>query len=143
MKIKLTPEYKLQLCNLYKSFTCLLFILFCISSVSAQNCTVNAGILNETICENNTLTLVGSTSGMTTGNTLWAQISGPSVIIDTPTALVSTVTGAVGGNTYVFRFSELCGDGNTAFQDKTVVVEPITIAIASADWQHVQVLQEG
>ena len=133
MKIKLTPEYKLQLCNLYKSFTCLLFILFCISSVSAQNCTVNAGILNETICENNTLTLVGSTSGMTTGNTLWAQISGPSVIIDTPTALVSTVTGAVGGNTYVFRFSELCGDGNTAFQDKTVVVEPITIAIASAD----------
>ncbi|WP_166922032.1 PKD domain-containing protein [Flavobacterium poyangense] len=102
-------------------------------SVKAQNCTINAGVLNETICATDPMILQGNNPSPIIGTVKWTQISGPSVTITSPTSSTTTVTGYAGGNTYVFRYSATCGDGVTAFQDKTVVVMPITIANAGVD----------
>ncbi|WP_194410411.1 beta strand repeat-containing protein, partial [Dokdonia pacifica] len=99
----------------------------------AQNCTVNAGSLNQTFCEGSTITLTGNDVMPRIGDVSWTQISGPSVIIDTPNMPVTTVTGTSGGNTYIFRFSAVCGDGIESFQDKTVTIEGLTEAVASDD----------
>ncbi len=110
----------------------LLALLFS-SALTAQNCIVNAGVLNEVICADDILTLSGNNPLPRIGDVEWIQISGPSVIIDTPNSTTSTVTGIVGGNTYGFRYQATCGDGILAFQDKIVTVQPITIANAGGD----------
>ena len=107
------------------------FILFS-NSTYAQNCSVNAGI-NNTICANSPLILNGVVGGNIVSHT-WTQISGPSVVIQNPNAAITTVLGAVGGNTYRFRLSGVCTIGTT-FQDVTVIVNPITIANAGTNIQ--------
>ncbi|MDX6191255.1 gliding motility-associated C-terminal domain-containing protein [Flavobacterium sp. Fl-318] len=102
-------------------------------SVKAQNCTVNAGVLNETICAIDPMMLQGNSPAPIIGTAKWTQIGGPSVTITSPNSPTTTVTGYTGGNTYVFRYSAICGDGVVAFQDKTVIVVPITVANAGAN----------
>ncbi|MGL2994043.1 PKD domain-containing protein [Flavobacterium sp. TSSA_36] len=106
-----------------------LFFLFTIFRTNAQNCTVNAGI-PRTICANSPLVLLGGSGG---GNDLisivWTQVAGPSVVIQNPNSAVTTVLGAVGGNSYRFRLTGTCTLGTT-FQEVTITVSPITIANA-------------
>ncbi|WP_348799710.1 PKD domain-containing protein [Flavobacterium adhaerens] len=117
-----------------KAFFWFFFLFFgTFFSLKAQNCVVNAGILNETICANDPMLLQGNIPSPIIGPALWKQISGPSVTITSPNSPTTTVTGYTGGNTYVFRYSATCGDGVSTYQDKTVVVMPITIANAGAD----------
>lgn len=99
----------------------------------AQNCTVNAGVLNVTICETDALVLEGSTPSPIIGTVLWSQISGPAVVINSPNSTSTTVSGYTGGNTYIFRYSAVCGDGISTYQDKVVNVAPITLAQAGGD----------
>lgn len=98
-----------------------------------QNCSVNAGILNVTICETDALVLTGNNPSPIIGNVLWTQISGPTVVINSPNASSTTVSGYTGGNTYIFRYSATCGDGVLTYQDKVVNVQPITIANAGGN----------
>ncbi|MHA3789177.1 PKD domain-containing protein [Flavobacterium hauense] len=119
--------------NIVKTLLLISFLVGNVFILSAQNCVVNAGVLNVSICENDALLLDGNSPSPILGTVHWTQISGPSVIITSPTSPTSTVTGYTGGNTYVFRYSAMCGDGVVAFQDKTVVVYPITIANAGPD----------
>ncbi|MBB4801622.1 gliding motility-associated-like protein/uncharacterized repeat protein (TIGR01451 family) [Flavobacterium nitrogenifigens] len=102
-------------------------------SIYGQNCTVNAGVLNVTICETDALVLSGNNPSPIIGNVLWTQISGPTVVIDTPNNSSTIVTGYTGGNTYIFRYSATCGDGVLTYQDKVVNVQPITIANAGGN----------
>ncbi len=110
-------------------FLSTIVFIFCFQSLSAQNCSVNSGI-DMTICENTPFNLSGSSSGNVQDGPVWSQVSGPSVIIDDPSDVSSSVTGLLGGNTYVFRLSADCTDGSTQTQDVTVTVQPITIADA-------------
>ncbi|WP_121666229.1 PKD domain-containing protein [Mesonia aquimarina] len=114
-------------------FLFLSVLLFFSVQSQAQNCVVNAGVLNINICQNDDLILDGNNPSPIIGDVEWSQISGPSVIIDSPNSPTTTVSGYIGGNTYVFRYSAICGDGVETFQDKTVVVEPITMADAGVD----------
>ena len=126
-----TLQYKIS------KYFLVLFLLVSTLAVS-QNCTVNANV-NQTICVNETLTLVGNANGVAEpGANLigWSQISGPSVSITTPSQLTTTVTGFTAGNTYVFRLSAKCSDLSTIKDDVTVVVSPITIASAGVDVKH-------
>lgn len=127
-------EQSLLTRNYFKKFIYTLFIttLFSISSFG-QNCTVNAGVLNVTICETDALVLEGSTPSPIIGTVLWSQISGPTVVINSPNSTSTTVSGYTGGNTYIFRYSAVCGDGILTFQDKVVNVKPITLAQAGGD----------
>ncbi|WP_343694339.1 gliding motility-associated C-terminal domain-containing protein [Flavobacterium sp.] len=121
---------------LLKNFTKkIIFILLIVSSISlyGQNCTVNAGVLNITICENDALVLTGNNPSPIIGTVLWTQISGPAVVINSPTSSSTTISGYTGGNTYIFRYSATCGDGVSAHQDKVVNVQPITIANAGGN----------
>ncbi|NAS32510.1 DUF11 domain-containing protein [Flavobacteriaceae bacterium R38] len=105
-------------------------LLFYSEDISAQNCTVNAGI-NQTVCENASgFTLSGSATGLISSAPVWSQISGPSVIIDDPSDLNTSITGMTGGNVYGFRLSATCTDGTNQFQDVLVTIESITIADA-------------
>jgi len=113
-------------------FALLTFVFFA-NSTYGQNCTVNAGVLNVTLCETDALVLTGNNPSPIIGNVLWTQISGPAVVINTPNSPTTTVTGYTGGNTYTFRYSATCGDGVLAFQDKVVNVKPITIASAGGN----------
>ncbi|WP_152286269.1 PKD domain-containing protein [Flavicella marina] len=126
--------------NQYKSFKYLklqlLSILFIVvsfsSTVSAQNCTVNAGI-DRTICETETLTLEGVLGGAI-DSSLWIQTGGPSVIIENPTNEVTDVIGTLGGNTYTFMLTAVCGDTVDANpQTVTIVVNEIPDAVAGSD----------
>ncbi len=108
---------------------CIAFLVCFLNAVNAQNCSVNAGI-DTNICENTPFTLTGSSSGNVLSGPVWSQVSGPSVIIDNPTDVNSSVTGLLGGNTYVFRLSADCTDGSTQTQDVSVTVQPISIANA-------------
>lgn len=110
-----------------------ILLFLTINKVNAQNCTVNAGVLNVTICETDALVLTGSTPSPIIGNVSWTQISGPAVVIDTPNSTSTIVTGYTGGNTYIFRYSATCGDGVLAYQDKVINVQPITIANAGGN----------
>ncbi|MCV9929477.1 gliding motility-associated C-terminal domain-containing protein [Flavobacterium sp. LS1R49] len=107
----------------------LIVFLYSINSFS-QNCSINAGVLNVTICATDSLILSGNSPSPITGNVLWTQISGPTVVIDSPNSPTTTVGGYTGGNTYIFRYSATCGDGIATYQDKVVNVQPITIANA-------------
>ena len=60
------------------------------SRLHAQNCSVNAGI-NTTICLKDTMVLNGTRSGLL-GNgsvSVWSQISGSSVVINSPNSLIT------------------------------------------------------
>lgn len=120
-----------------KYFKKLILALFIVLSHTinsyAQNCTVNAGVLNVTICETDALVLEGSTPSPIIGTVMWSQISGPAVVINSPNSTSTTVSGYTGGNTYVFRYSAVCGDGISTYQDKVVNVAPITRAQAGGD----------
>ncbi|MEM6892933.1 MAG: gliding motility-associated C-terminal domain-containing protein [Bacteroidota bacterium] len=95
-----------------------------------QNCSVNAGVA-ETICENTAgFSLSGSAAGLIQSGPTWSQVGGPSVLINDPSDVNTSVTGFVGGNDYTFRLSAVCTDGSTQFQDVVITVQPITIADA-------------
>ncbi|MRX69743.1 DUF11 domain-containing protein, partial [Flavobacterium resistens] len=113
----------------------LAIILIILSAVSskAQNCTVNAGVLNTTICETDALVLTGNNPSPIIGTVLWTQISGPAVVINSPNSSTTTISGYTGGNTYIFRYSATCGDGILSYQDKVVNVKPITRANAGGN----------
>ena len=109
------------------------FAAFWTQSVSAQNCSVNAGI-DQTICINQgSFNLSGSVAGNIQGTPTWSQVAGPSVNIVDPTDLNTGITGFIGGNTYTFRLTSDCTDGSTQFQEVDVVVEDITEAEAGPD----------
>ncbi|MFC4389719.1 PKD domain-containing protein [Flavobacterium quisquiliarum] len=119
--------------NFSKKLFLAFILLFLNSKINAQNCTVNAGVLNVTICETDALVLTGNTPSPIVGTVSWTQISGPAVVIDTPNNPSTIITGYTGGNTYIFRYSATCGDGVLAYQDKVVNVQPITIANAGGN----------
>ncbi len=101
---------------------------------TAQNCTVNAGV-NQTICINDVLTLVGSKAGLFSGSgiTTWSQVSGPSVIINSPNSLTTSVSGVAAGNTYVFRLIATCQDGTLVQDEVSYTVLGVSIANAGTD----------
>ena len=78
------------------------------------------------------MTLSGSKTG--TNATLWTQVSGPSTIISTPTTLSTTVTGLVGGNTYKFRLSTTCSDGQSTYDEVSVFVSNFPTATAGSNF---------
>ncbi|MFB9106699.1 hypothetical protein ACFFU1_17455, partial [Algibacter miyuki] len=105
--------------------------LFQSFSALAQNCSPNAGP-DQVICVSDGLILTGSVSspgGSPFTGSQWVQISGPSVIIDNPNALTTTVTGYVGGQTYGFRLIGSCGEGGDNRDDMQVMVQPLTKAV--------------
>jgi len=110
-----------------------LLILFAAFQTNAQNCSVNAGVLNVTICATDAMVLEGNNPTPIIGTVQWTQISGPAVTINSPTSSTTTVSGYTGGNTYIFRYSATCSDGILSYQDKVVNVKPITIANAGAN----------
>ena len=118
--------------NVLKFFAVLSLLVLGANFTNAQTCSANAGNLSLQICETEEMLLEGVNPGGT--NTVeWVQISGPAVIIVSPNSVNTSATGYIGGNTYVFRYNVTCGDGSgVAFQDKTIIVEPITQATASS-----------
>ncbi|RED26821.1 putative repeat protein (TIGR01451 family)/gliding motility-associated-like protein [Flavobacterium cutihirudinis] len=114
---------------------CLTIFLLVLANfkVNAQNCTVNAGVLNTTICETDALVLTGNTPSPIIGTVSWTQISGPAVVINSPNSTSTTISGYTGGNTYTFRYSATCSDGILSYQDKVVNVKPITKANAGGN----------
>ncbi|WP_264551163.1 PKD domain-containing protein [Flavobacterium sp. N2038] len=120
--------------NFAKKLFVLIFIFFLTTTkLNAQNCTVNAGVLNVTICETDALVLTGNNPSPIIGTVLWTQISGPAVTINSPNSSSTTISGYTGGNTYIFRYSATCGDGIASYQDKVVNVKPITQANAGGN----------
>ena len=123
--------------ELVRSFTWLavLFLLLPSGVLFSQNCTVNANI-DQTICANATLSLVGQASGLFPGGTAvvtWSQVSGPSAVITSPHSLTTTVTSIIGGNTYKFSLSCPCADGSIAYDEQTVTVKTTPVANAGPD----------
>ncbi len=120
--------------NYSKKLLLVFILLVCATiKVNSQNCTVNAGVLNVTICETDALVLTGNTPTPIIGTVKWTQISGPAVTINSPNSSSTTVSGYTGGNTYVFRYSATCSDGILSYQDKVINVKPITKANAGAN----------
>ena len=113
-----------------------LFLLLISSSIfiqelNAQNCSVNAGA-STNICEGEEFILDGSGDSNVV-STLWSQVSGPTVGISDPTIYKPTITGATGGNTYIFRLSAVCSDNNTTSQIVTYTVNSSPISNAGTD----------
>lgn len=117
-----------------KCFKPLLLVLqvLIVQQLYAQNCTINAGT-PQTICENATLTLVGTRGGSSTSPVQWVQVEGPSATITNPSSLTTTVTNLVGGNTYKFSLSTTCSDGSLISDEVAVTVRAISAANAGAD----------
>uniref|UniRef100_UPI0012DD9113 DUF11 domain-containing protein n=1 Tax=Aquimarina latercula TaxID=987 RepID=UPI0012DD9113 len=110
-----------------------IFISFLsITNTNAQSCTLNAGI-NQTICINDVMQLDGNSPDTYADGPTWTQISGPTVVISDPTIDNPVITGFIGGNTYGFRYSAECFNGDTPFQDVTITVLPITEAAVGVD----------
>ncbi|WP_343585876.1 gliding motility-associated C-terminal domain-containing protein [Flavobacterium sp.] len=122
-----------RICTLSKKLAFAALLIFLTFQTNAQNCTVNAGVLNITICATDAMVLTGNNPSPIIGTVKWTQISGPAVTINSPTSPSTTVSGYTGGNTYIFRYSATCSDGITAYQDKVVNVKPITTAIAGSN----------
>lgn len=103
-------------------------------SVFSQNCSVNADV-DQTICFSQPMTLNGQVSGSLPAGyvTTWSQVGGPSVVITSPNALVTSVTGYTGGNQYTFRLSTTCLDGTPTFDLVRFTVLSHTIANAGPD----------
>ena len=102
-------------------------------SATSANCSINAGV-DQTVCLG-TATLTGDYSGSYPEPrvTVWSQISGPSATITTASALVTTVTGLVGGNTYRFRLSSTCLDGSAIYDEVNVIVSVFPTTNAGND----------
>ncbi|MDP2235242.1 MAG: PKD-like domain-containing protein, partial [Bacteroidales bacterium] len=121
--------------NSGKAFFLILSILIFflgLNPISAQNCSVNAG-LPQSVCSGEQVILNGNSDGLIVGTTSWSQIAGPSAVIVSPTSAITAVTGTIGGNVYGFRISATCTDGSVVFQDVTVTVNPTPVANAGAD----------
>ncbi len=121
-------KFKNELCVLF-------FIVLCVFTANAQDCSVNAGI-DETICGDvTTYNLSGSFAGNFPGSpqAVWTQTGGPSVTIVDSENAETEITGLVGGNEYTFQYTGECSDGVTVSQDVTITVENITIADAGSD----------
>jgi len=116
-----------------KLFFAAILIFLATFQTNAQNCSVNAGVLNVTICETDALVLTGNNPTPIIGTVKWTQISGPAVTINSPTSSTTTISGYTGDNTYIFRYSATCSDGIVSYQDKVVNVKPITRANAGAN----------
>ena len=54
-------------------------------------------------------------------------------MITSPTALVTTVTGVIEGNSYIFRLSTKCADGSDIFDDQTVFILSFVTANAGTN----------
>ena len=106
--------------------------LFLSLNLSAQNCSVNAGV-PQTICANQQLFLQGGSSGLIAAPVTWTQIGGPAATIVAPTTLNTEVTNLIAGNTYTFRIYTTCQDGALTYQDVTHTVNAISIASAGTD----------
>ncbi len=110
-----------------------LFLFF--HRVAGQNCTVNAGV-EQTVCENQGLTLYGHTAGVykeADTLTTWVQVSGPSAYIVSPNSPTTDVIGIIGGETYTFRFYTTCLDGSLVYQDVVNYVLPGSNSYAGED----------
>lgn len=111
-------------------FCCLLFLLTS-SQVSAQNCTVNAGI-NRTFCASEEIRLFGQIQGLVDlSSIVWSQISGPSVLIDNPSALSPEIIGVLSSSVYVFRLQQRCLDGTLVFDEVTYTISDTPTATAT------------
>lgn len=84
------------------------------------------------LCANETLTLDGRQNGSVAINGEWSQIAGPSVVIDNPSNLKSTISGLefVGGNDITLRLTATCVDGTLISQDVTFTIVQISNADA-------------
>ena len=109
-------------------------VLFVSVQSNAQNCTVNANI-DQQICANDVLTLIGQEQGLINVNAVWSQVAGPSVFITNPNSLTTTVTGIenVGGQTLTFRLTATCDDGNLVTDDVDYQIYTMTFADAGTD----------
>jgi hypothetical protein len=123
--------------KIYFRFLCLCaFICLFTINVSAQNCTVNAGV-NQSICPNTPFVLHGTSSGLfaSGGNATWSQVSGPAVVLGAPVIsgddIDVPVTGYTAGNTYVFKLSAKCTDGSNVSQTVTYITYNATLATVS------------
>ncbi|MDG3581874.1 PKD domain-containing protein [Galbibacter pacificus] len=133
MGIKAGTSFFAILSYLKKKLWLLFFLFMGIYNIHSQNCSVNAGI-DETICGDVTsYNLSGSSSGDISSSTVWSQIAGPAVNIGDPNDMETVITGMLGGNTYTFQLSAICGDGVTVSQTVNISVEEITIANAGTD----------
>lgn len=110
-----------------------IFLLVLNANLYGQNCSINAGLSN-TICQNETLTLNGTRSGLFAPGAVvnWSQVSGPSVIMHSPDKLITNVSGYIAGD-YVFRLSVKCRDGYIAEDFVTITVLPLTFPDAGRD----------
>lgn len=116
--------------KLLKKLLIVLFLAMGYISSQAQNCTVNAGINVTDQCISEPMELSGNISGLVSANATWSQIGGPSVTIDDPTNMQTSVVGYLPGNTYKFRVIATCQDGNVVYDDVEYTVLPVTSAEA-------------
>ncbi len=113
-----------------KKLLIILFLAMGYVSSQAQNCTVNAGINVTDQCSTEPMTLSGNSSGLISSSATWSQIGGPSVTIDNPLDMATSVTGYLPNNTYKFRVVATCQDGSVVYDDVEYTVLPITPAEA-------------
>ncbi len=114
-----------------KKLLLILFISLFSSTLTAQNCTVNAGV-DGTFCLYDSIRLNGFKAGLLSGGTRWSQLSGPSAIITNPLALSSSVRGVVPG-IYVFNLRSRCADGSNANDQITITILNTSRANAGID----------
>ncbi|WP_348713677.1 beta strand repeat-containing protein, partial [Tenacibaculum sp. 190524A05c] len=108
-----------------------IFIFAFLSNAKAQNCSVNAGA-SGSICEGAAFVLDGSGDANVV-STVWTQVSGPTVGISDPTIYKPTITGATGGNTYIFRLTATCTDAITTSQIVSYTVESAPVSNAGSN----------
>ncbi|MEL7003774.1 MAG: hypothetical protein AAFN93_13710, partial [Bacteroidota bacterium] len=121
--------------NVSKFCFAIVLVSFCaLTNLQAQNCTVNADV-GRTLCANENLTLAGVVNGLFQSPATWSQTGGPSVIINDPSNLSTSISGLefVGGNDITFTLSAVCQDGSPVAQSVTFTITPITTADAGSD----------
>ncbi len=111
----------------------LLILILSLSStlITAQNCTVNAGV-DGTYCLYDSIRLNGFKAGLLSGPTRWSQVSGPSAIISNPLSLNTSIRGVTPG-VYVFNLRSRCADGSNANDQITITVLNTSKAMAGPD----------
>ncbi|TVZ57293.1 putative repeat protein (TIGR01451 family)/gliding motility-associated-like protein [Lutibacter sp. Hel_I_33_5] len=115
-----------------KAVVLTVFIFSCLN-ISAQttSCGINTGTPQE-ICEGNLFQLAGSGDANVV-SIVWTQVSGPFIGISDPTSYTPEITGATGNNTYVFKLTALCNDGNYTSQNISYDVKPSPVSMAGSD----------
>ncbi|MCT4699007.1 DUF11 domain-containing protein, partial [Tenacibaculum haliotis] len=121
----------------YFKFSLILFLFIFQFKIYAQatnpNCGVNAGA-SASFCEGVELQLDGSgDANVNTSTISWSQVSGPTVGISDPSIYKPIITGATGGNSYVFRLMVLCSNGLPTSQDVTITVTNAPTTDAGSD----------